>query len=127
MTYTRVMYDMPPNKVGERGKDDYWQLPYKPAGAMAASCVVNKCWEDIHAFHEEMFNTIVLIIGMEMLEVSFLIHSFFFFVKTESTLQVWSHRALLPPQAWSPLHHRQTGHDRKGSCPRGLPQLRGDL
>jgi hypothetical protein len=92
MTYTRVMYDMPPNKVGERGKDDYWQLPYKPAGAMAASCVVNKCWEDIHAFHEEMFNTIVLIIGMEMLEVSFLIHSFFTDLKLERLLTLFLFR-----------------------------------
>jgi hypothetical protein len=92
MTYTRVMYDMPPNKVGERGKDDYWQLPYKPAGAMAASCVVNKCWEDIHAFHEEMFNTIVLIIGMEMLEVSFLIHSLFTDLKLERLLTLFLFR-----------------------------------
>jgi hypothetical protein len=86
------MYDMPPNKVGERGKDDYWQLPYKPAGAMAASCVVNKCWEDIHAFHEEMFNTIVLIIGMEMLEVSFLIHSLFTDLKLERLLTLFLFR-----------------------------------
>jgi hypothetical protein len=104
MTYTRVMYDMPPNKVGERGKDDYWQLPYKPAGAMAASCVVNKCWEDIHAFHEEMFNTIVLIIEMEMLEVSFLIHSFFADLKLERLLTLFLFRnTRIHPTSLAPL------------------------
>ena len=70
MTYTRVMYDMPPNKVGDKGKDDFWKLPYKPPGALAASCVINKYWEDIHAFHEEMFNEITWIIQAQMNEVS---------------------------------------------------------
>jgi hypothetical protein len=71
MTYTRSMYGMPPNKVGERGKDEFWQLDTKPAGAMAASCVVNKYWQDIHAFQEETFNEIMLIIQLQMKEVSF--------------------------------------------------------
>jgi hypothetical protein len=75
MTYTRSMYGMPPNKVGERGKDEFWQLDTKPAGAMAASCVVNKYWQDIHAFQEETFNEIVLIIQLQMNEVSFSIFS----------------------------------------------------
>jgi hypothetical protein len=77
MTYTRVMYDMPPNKVGERDEGDFWKLKIKPPGAMAASCVVNKYWEDIHAFHEETFNEIVCFIHQQMIDVSFLTLSCF--------------------------------------------------
>jgi hypothetical protein len=104
MTYTRVMYDMPPNKVGDKGKDDFWKLPYKPAGAMAASCVVNKCWQDIHAFHEEMFNTFVLIIDMQMLEVSLLIHSRFADLKLERLTDLVSFsQTQNPPYKSGPL------------------------
>ncbi|KAK6007820.1 hypothetical protein QM012_004634 [Aureobasidium pullulans] len=59
MTYTRIMYDMPPNKVGEN--TGFWQLPRdcKPAGALAAACVVNKTFPDVYQFLEETFWEIV--------------------------------------------------------------------
>jgi hypothetical protein len=124
MTYTRSMYSMPPNKVGERGEDEFWQLKTKPAGAMAASCVVNKYWQDIHAFQEETFNEIMMIIQLQMDEVSLLIFLCFMHrtlgsllnVKTEPTQKVWPLQALRLPQDRSGLYHRQRGHDCKGSC-----------
>ncbi|KAH0366300.1 hypothetical protein KCU65_g5478, partial [Aureobasidium melanogenum] len=66
MTYTRVMYDMPPPKVGER--NDYWQLPRdcKPAGALAAACIINKTFPDVYGFLEEKFWEIVRWQELEM-------------------------------------------------------------
>ncbi|KAG9965106.1 hypothetical protein KCU61_g1987, partial [Aureobasidium melanogenum] len=66
MTYTKVMYDMPPPKLGEN--TSYWQLPrhMKPAGALAAACIVNKTFPDVYGFLEEKFWEIVRNEEMDM-------------------------------------------------------------
>ncbi|KAH0339321.1 hypothetical protein KCU81_g7280, partial [Aureobasidium melanogenum] len=66
MTYTRSMYDMPPPKLGER--NEYWQLPRdcKPAGALAAACIINKTFPDVYGFLEEKFWEIVRWQELEM-------------------------------------------------------------
>ncbi|KAI5200986.1 hypothetical protein E4T39_05486 [Aureobasidium subglaciale] len=64
MTYTREMYGMPPPKLGEH--TGYFQCKEKPAGALAASCVVQKCWEELHAAQEEEYRMAVKIFQGEM-------------------------------------------------------------
>jgi hypothetical protein len=67
------MYDMPPPKLGEN--TSYWQLPrhVKPAGALAAACIVNKTFPDVYGFLEEKFWEIVRNEEMDMERVSILI------------------------------------------------------
>ncbi|KAI5212253.1 hypothetical protein AUEXF2481DRAFT_24663 [Aureobasidium subglaciale EXF-2481] len=64
MTYTRDMYGMPSPKLGER--TGYFQCKEKPAGALAASCIVQKCWEELHAAQEEEYRIAVKIFQGEM-------------------------------------------------------------
>lgn len=75
MTYTRDMYDMPPPKLGKN--TGHWQLPRdcKPAGALAAACIVNKTFPDVYNFLEETFWEIVRNEEMAMARVSFLTRS----------------------------------------------------
>ena len=76
MTYTRVMYDMPPPKVGEN--NGYWQLPrhMKPAGALAAACIVNKTFPEVYAFLETTFWQLVANEELTMEMVSLLYRCF---------------------------------------------------
>lgn len=64
---------MPPPKLGEN--NGYWQLPrhMKPAGALAAACIVNKTFPDVYGFLEEKFWEIVRNEEMDMERVSLLI------------------------------------------------------
>lgn len=65
---------MPPPKLGER--NEYWQLPRdcKPAGALAAACIINKTFPDVYGFLEEKFWEIVRWQELEMKRVSLLLH-----------------------------------------------------
>lgn len=68
---------MPPPKVGEN--NGYWQLPrhMKPAGALAAACIVNKTFPEVYAFLEQTFWEIVGSEELAMKRVSSLILLFF--------------------------------------------------